>query len=633
MILMVKITFPDGSVEEHKDGITPAEIAKMLGARLYKDALAAKVNEKVVDLSYPIKEDCKIEILTFDSKEGKEVYWHSSSHIMAAAVKRLYPDAHFGIGPSIEEGFYYDFDNLKINENDLVKIEEEIKKIIKEDSPFERREISKEEARKLFSKEKFKLELIDGLEDDTVSIYKIGDFTDLCRGPHVPSSGKIGVIKLIKLAGAYWRGDSNNPMLQRIYGISFRTQKELDSFVDLRRKAEERDHRKIGTELDLYSFHEEAPGMPFFHPKGVVIWNELLKFWREEHRKAGYVEAKTPIILNKQLWERSGHWDHYKENMYFTKIDDMDFAVKPMNCPGGMLIYKTRIHSYRELPIRMAEVGLVHRHELSGVLSGLFRVRALHQDDAHIFMTKKQIKDEIIGVIKLTDKIYKTFGLEYHMELSTRPKNSIGTDEQWEAAEAGLKEALEALKINYKLNPGDGAFYGPKIDFHIKDALGRNWQCGTIQLDMAMPEKFDLTYVEEDNKPHRVVMIHRTIYGALERFIGILVEHYGGAFPVWLSPVQVRIVPVSDKNLKFAEEVKRELEKNDIRVEIDYTSTTVEYKVRNAQLQKIPYALTVGEKEEKNKTLAVRTRDGKVTFGVGIEDFVKQILENIENKK
>ncbi len=630
---MVKITFPDGSVEEHKDGIAPAEIAKMLGARLSKDALAAKVNDKVVDLSYPIKEDCKIEILTFDSKEGKEVYWHSSSHIMAAAVKRLYPDAHFGIGPSIEEGFYYDFDNLKINENDLVKIEEEIKKIIKEDLHFERREISKEEARKLFSKEKFKLELIDGLEDDIVSTYRLGDFVDLCRGPHVPSSGKIGVMKLIKLAGAYWRGDSNNPMLQRIYGISFRTQKELDSFVDLRRKAEERDHRKIGTELDLYSFHEEAPGMPFFHPKGFVIWEELLKFWREEHKKAGYVEVKTPIILSKKLWEISGHWDHYRENMYFTKIDDADFAVKPMNCPGGFLIYKSRSHSYRELPIRMAEVGLVHRHELSGVLSGLFRVRAFHQDDAHIFMTTKQIKDEIIGVIKLFEKIYKTFGLEYRIELSTRPKNSIGTEEQWEAAEKGLKEALETLKIDYKLNPGDGAFYGPKIDFHLKDALGRTWQCGTIQLDMAMPERFDLTYIEEDNKPHRVIMIHRTVYGALERFIGILVEHYGGAFPVWLSPVQVRIVPVSDKNLKFAEEVKKELEKNDIRVEIDYTSTTVEYKVRNVQLQKIPYALTVGEKEEKNKTLAVRTRDGKVKFGVSIEDFVKQILDEIESRK
>ena len=630
---MVKITFPDGSVEEHKDSIAPAEIAKMLGARLSKDALAAKVNDKVVDLSYPIKEDCKIEILTFDSKEGKEVYWHSSSHIMAAAVKRLYPDVHFGIGPSIEEGFYYDFDNLKINENDLVKIEDEIKKIIKEDSPFERREISKEEARKLFSKEKFKLELIDGLEDDTVSTYRLGDFVDLCRGPHVPSSGKIGVVKLIKLAGAYWRGDSNNPMLQRIYGISFRTQKELDSFVDLRRKAEERDHRKIGTELDLYSFHEEAPGMVFMHPKGMIIWNELLNFWRKEHQKRGYKEVKTPIILSKKLWEISGHWDHYKDNMYFTKIDKADFGIKPMNCAGGVLIYKNTIRSYKELPLRLAEVGLVHRHELSGVLSGLFRVRSFHQDDAHIFCTREQIKDEVVNLIDFIDYFYKTFGLDYIVKLSTKPEDYMGSDDIWEIATKSLIDALKTRNIKYEIDEGGGVFYGPKIDFHIKDALGRIWQCATIQLDFQMPERFDLNYVGEDNKPHRVTMLHRVIYGALERFLGIIVEHYGGAFPVWLSPVQVRIVPVSDKNLKFAEEVKKELEKNDIRVEIDYTSTTVEYKVRNAQLQKIPYVLTVGEKEEKNKTLAVRTRDGKVKFGVNAEDFVKQILEEIANKK
>jgi threonyl-tRNA synthetase len=630
---MVKITFPDGTTEEYKDGITPAEIAKMLGARLFKDALAAKVNDEIVNLNYPLKKDCKIEILTFDSKEGKEVYWHSSSHVMASAVKKLYPDVHFGIGPSIDEGFYYDFDNLKIEESDLVKIEGEIKKIIAQDIPFEMKVISKEEARKLFSNEKFKLELIDGLEGDTASTYKIGDFVDLCKGPHVSSTGKLGAVKLIKLAGAYWRGDSNNPMLQRIYGITFRTQKELDAYLELRRKAEEMDHRKIGTELDLYSFHEEAPGVPFFHPKGMIIWNELMKFWKEEHQRAGYVEVKTPIILNKRLWERSGHWDHYRENMYFTKIDEMDYAIKPMNCPGGILIYKTKIHSYRELPLRMAEVGLVHRHELSGVLSGLFRVRAFHQDDAHIFMTTNQIKDEIINVVKLTDKIYKTFGLEYHMELSTRPENSIGSDEQWEAAEKGLEEALKTLGVDYKLNLGEGAFYGPKIDFHLKDALGRTWQCGTIQLDMTMPEKFDLNYIEEDNRRHRVVMIHRTIYGAIERFLGILVEHYGGAFPVWLSPVQVILLQVSEKNAKFVKEIKQELEENDIRVMVDDSSNTVEHKVRDAQLQKIPYMITIGNKEEENKTLAVRTRDGKVKFGVKIEDFTKQILDDIKNKK
>jgi threonyl-tRNA synthetase len=630
---MVKITFPDGSTEEYKDGITPAEIAKMLGARLFKDALAAKVNDEIVNLNYPLKKDCKIEILTFDSKEGKEVYWHSSSHVMASAVKKLYPDVHFGIGPSIDEGFYYDFDNLKIEESDLVKIEGEIKKIIAQDIPFEMKVISKEEARKLFSNEKFKLELIDGLEGDTASTYKTGDFVDLCKGPHVPSTGKLGAVKLIKLAGAYWRGDSNNPMLQRIYGITFRTQKELDAYLELRRKAEEMDHRKIGTELDLYSFHEEAPGVPFFHPKGMIIWNELMKFWKEEHQKAGYVEVKTPIILNKRLWERSGHWDHYRENMYFIKIDEMDYAVKPMNCPGGILIYKTKIHSYRELPLRMAEVGLVHRHELSGVLSGLFRVRAFHQDDAHIFMTTNQIKDEIINVVKLTDKIYKTFGLEYHMELSTRPENSIGSDEQWESAEKGLEEALKTLGVDYKLNPGDGTFYGPKIDFHLKDALGRTWQCGTIQLDMTMPEKFDLNYIEEDNRQHRVVMIHRTIYGAIERFLGILVEHYGGAFPVWLSPVQVILLQVSEKNAKFVKEIKQELEENDIRVTVDNSSNTVEHKVRDAQLQKIPFMITIGNKEEESKTLAVRTRDGKVKFGVDSKEFIKQILDDIKNKK
>jgi threonyl-tRNA synthetase len=629
---MVKITFPDGSINEYKDGITPGEVAKSIGERLGRDALAAKIDDDIVDLNRSISKDCKIQILTFDSKEGKDVYWHSSSHVMAAAVKKIYPNILFGIGPSIDEGFYYDFDNLNITPDDLPKIEAEIRNIIKQDLRFERSDISKEEAKKIFKNEKFKLELIEGLEGN-ISTYKIGDFTDLCRGPHVPSSGKIGAIKLLKIAGAYWKGDSKNPMLQRIYAISFRTQKELDAFVDLKKKAEERDHRKIGTELDLYSFHDEAPGMPFFHPKGMVIWNELMNFWREEHKKAGYVEAKTPIILNRQLWERSGHWDHYKENMYFTKVDDVDFAVKPMNCPGGMLIFKSRNHSYRELPIRLAEIGLVHRHELSGVLNGLFRVRAFHQDDAHIFMTPNMIKDEVLGVINLIDKFYKVFGFEYHMELSTRPSSSVGSEEQWEAAEAGLRGAMEAIGAKYKLNPGDGAFYGPKIDFHLKDALGRTWQCGTIQLDMAMPDRFDLNYIEEDNKQHRPVMIHRVVFGSFERFIGILVEHYGGAFPVWLSPMQARIVPVSDKSLEYAETVKKELENSSIRVEIDYGATTLEYKVRNAQLQKIPFILTVGEKESASKTIAVRTREGKVTFGVKIEDFSKQIIEDIKSKK
>jgi len=630
---MVKITFPDGSIEEHKDGITPLEIAEIIGKGLTRDALAAKVNEKIVDLDYKIEENCKIEILTFDHKEGKQVYWHSSSHILAVAVKKLYPNVKFGIGPAIQEGFYYDFDNLKISDEDLEKIEEEMKKIIEGDIKFEKMVVSKKEARKMLADEPYQLELMEELEGDKVTFYRLKDVLDMCRGPHVPSTGKIGAVKLLKIAGAYWRGDSNNPMLQRIYGITFRTQKELDAFLDLRKKAEERDHRRIGVELDLYSFHDEAPGMPFFHPKGMIVWNELLKFWREEHRKAGYVEVKTPIILNKSLWETSGHWDKYRENMYFTKIDEVDYGVKPMNCPGGILIYKTRVHSYRELPLRVAEVGLVHRHELSGVLSGLFRVRAFHQDDAHIYMTEDQIKDEIIGVIRLTDKIYKAFGFEYRVELSTKPENCIGTDDQWEAAEAGLKKALEALNMDFKLNPGDGAFYGPKIDYHLKDALGRTWQCGTIQLDMTMPEKFDLSYVGEDNRQHRTVMIHRTIYGSLERFMGILVEHYAGAFPVWLSPEQVRIVPVADRNLKFAENVKNQLSEMGIRVGVDYSSNTVEYKIRNSELQKIPYTLTVGDKEEKNKTVAVRDRSGEVEYDVKIDKFIKRIRDEIEKKK
>ncbi len=630
---MVKITFPDGSTEEHKDGITPLEIAKMIGKRLFKDALAAKVNEEIVDLNFKIKEDCKLKILTFDHEEGKKVYWHSTAHVLAAAVKELYPEVLLGIGPPIEEGFYYDFDNLEISEKDLPKIEEKMREIIKKDLPFERIEVSKSEAKKIFSGEKYKLELIDELEGEKVTIYKLGRFVDLCKGPHVPSSGKIKVIKLLKLAGAYWKGDSKNPMLQRIYGISFYSEKQLERFLELKRMAEERDHRKIGQKLDLFSFHEESPGMAFMHPKGMIIWNTLLDFWREEHKKAGYREIKTPIVLSKKLWERSGHWDHYKENMYFVKIDENDFAIKPMNCPGCILVYKTTSHSYKEFPLRISEIGLVHRHELSGVLSGLFRVRCFHQDDAHIFVTPEQIKNEIVNIIKLTDKIYNVFGFKYHVELSTRPENAMGSIEIWDKAEKALKNALEETGIKYKLNPGEGAFYGPKIDFHIKDALGRTWQCGTIQLDFFMPERFDLKYIGPDNKEHIPVMIHRTIYGSLERFIGVLVEHYGGAFPVWLSPIQVRIIPVSERHLEYAEKVKSLLEKNSVRVEVDSTKATVEYRVRNGELQKIPYLLTVGDKEVKNNTVAVRTRDGKVEFNVKIEDFLKRILEEIDKKK
>jgi len=635
---MVKVTFPDGSTEEHKDGITPAEIAKMIGKRLFKDALAAKVNGEVVDLNHKIEKDSKIEILTFDYKEGKDIYWHSSSHILAAAVKNLFPNVKFGIGPSIEDGFYYDFDNVKFSEEDLVKIEEEMRKIIKKELPFDRKVITKEEAKKFFDKENYKLELIEELEGDKVTIYQLGDFFDLCKGPHVPSSGKIGAIKLLRLAGAYWRGDSKNPMLQRIYGISFQTEKQLNAFLELRKKAEESDHRNLGQRLDLYSFQEEGPGMVFLHPKGTIIWNELLKFWREEHKKRGYKEVKTPVILSKKLWEISGHWDHYKDNMYFTKIDEADYGIKPMNCAGAVLIYKNTKRSYRELPLRLAEIGLVHRHELSGVLSGLFRVRSFYQDDAHIFCTEEQVKKEIKEVFDFVDYFYKTFGFKYQVKLAEQPEDFMGSDKLWQTAIGNLKKVEKIIVKEYDLGKFEvdkdgGVFYGPKIDFHVKDSLGRTWQLATIQLDFQIPERFNLTYVGEDNKPHPVTMIHRVIYGSLERFFGILVEHYGGAFPVWLSPIQVRILPVTDRNFKYAEEVEKELLNNDIRVEIDSSSSTVEYKVRNAELQKIPYILTIGDKEVKNKTVAVRGRDGKVKFDVKLDDFLKQILDEIKEKR
>jgi len=606
----------------------------MLGARLFKDALAAKINDEIVDLNYKIEKDCKIEILTFDHKEGKQVYWHSTSHILAAVVKKLFPKAKFGIGPSIEEGFYYDFDNVSFTDKDLEKMEGEMKKIIKKDIPFERKIISKKEAEKVFVKEQYKLELIKELEDNKISIYKLGDFVDFCKGPHVPSSGKIGAVKLLKLAGAYWRGDSKNPMLQRIYGISFQTEKQLKAFIELRKKAEESDHRNLGQRLDLYSFHEEAPGMVFLHPKGMIIWNELLKFWREEHEKGGYQEIRTPVILSKKLWEISGHWDHYKDNMYFTKIDEVDYAIKPMNCVGAVLIYKNTKRSYRELPLRLAELGLVHRHELSGVLSGLFRVRSFYQDDAHIFCTEEQVDEEIKKLFDFVDYFYKTFGFEYQVKLAKKPEDYMGSDKLWNIAIGNLQEVVKIKVKTYDLDEAGGVFYGPKIDFYIKDALGRTWQLATIQLDFQIPERFDLTYVGKDNKSHRVVMIHRTIYGSLERFFGILVEHYGGAFPVWLSPVQVILLPVADRNVKFAnEKVKQKLEEGGIRIEIDESSNTLEHKVRDAQLQKIPFIITIGDKEEKNETLAIRTRDGKVKYDVKIDDFLKQILDEIKKKE
>lgn len=556
---------------------------------------------------------------------------HSASHVLAQAVISLYPNVKLGIGPAIEDGFYYDFDNLKITEEDLPKIEAKMKEIIKQDLKFIKLEKTKKDAEKVLIDQPYKLELLH--EIDKPTFYQDGNFIDLCAGHHVNSTKEIKAIKLLSIAGAYWKGDSKNQMLTRIYGIAFTTEDELKKYLFIREEAEKRDHRKIGKQLDLFSFHDEAPGFAFWHPKGIIIWNELLDFWRKEHKKAGYKEIKTPIVLNKELWLQSGHWDHYRESMYFTKIDEKDYAVKPMNCPGGILVYKNSLHSYRELPLRLAEVGLVHRHELSGVLAGLFRVRAFHQDDAHIYCTEEQIKSEVKKMIQLFDYFYnKIFKLEYHLELSTRPEKAMGSLELWGKAEKALAEALTEEKIDYKLNPGDGAFYGPKIDFHLKDCLGRTWQCGTIQLDFQMPERFDLSYEGADGKKHIPVMLHRTLYGSVERFIGILTEHHAGKFPLWLSPVQVKVLTVNDRNVEFAKEVVEKLKEHDIRVELDDRTETIPKKVRDAQLEKVNYSVTIGDKEIENKTLAIRSREGKVQFGVKIEDFIKQVTKEIEDK-
>jgi len=554
---------------------------------------------------------------------------HSASHILATAVKHLYPKAKLGIGPAIEDGFYYDFDNLKITPNDLKKIEKEMQKIIAADYKFKKRKITQKEAKKLFKNEKYKLDLLKDIKSPI--IYVNDDFTDLCSGPHISSTKKIKAFKLLSIAGAYWKGSSSNKMLTRIYGIAFKTKDELKEFIHLCQEAEKRNHIKLGKQIGLFSFHPEAPGFPFWHNKGLILWEELMKYWKEEHNKENYLEIRTPIILNKKLWEQSGHWEHYKENMYFTKIDNKDFAIKPMNCPGGILIYKETLHSYRELPLKVAEIGLVHRHELSGVLNGLFRVRSFFQDDAHIYCTEEQIKDEVIKVIKLTDRIYKTFGLEYHMELSTRPKKSIGTATMWKTAEKALEDALKKIKADYKLNPGDGAFYGPKIDFHIKDSLNRTWQCGTIQLDFAMPERFNLTYESSDGKKHQSIMLHRTIYGSIERFIAILIEHYAGKFPLWLAPVQVKLLTLTSKNEKFAQQVLEKLKEKGIRIEEDFRQESINKKVREAQLEKVPKITVIGDKEQKTKSIALRKENGKIKVEK-IDTFIRNCLKEIKNK-
>ena len=628
---MIKVTLKDGSVKEFENELSVLEIAKSISEGLARAVVAASVNDQVVGLDYIVKEDCTLNLFKFDDVEGKDVFRHTSAHMLAQAIKRLYPEAKFAIGPSIENGFYYDIDlDQRLTMEDLQKIESEMKKIAKEDLKVERYELPKEEAL-AWAKENgeiYKEELINELpEGEVISFYKQGDFTDLCRGPHLPSTKKVKAVKLLSIAGAYWRGDEKNKMLQRIYGISFEKNKDLEQYLHLLEEAKKRDHRKLGKELELFFIPEEGPGFPLFMPKGMQLKNALLDFWRQVHREDNYVEIETPIILNRHLWETSGHWYHYKENMYTVKIDDQDFAIKPMNCPGGMLYYKSKPHSYRDFPMRVAELGRVHRHELSGALHGLMRVRAFTQDDAHIFMLPEQIKDEIKGVVKLIDSVYKTFGFEYHLELSTRPEDSMGTDEEWETAENGLREALEELNLPYILNEGDGAFYGPKIDFHLKDCLGRTWQCGTIQLDMQLPQRFDISYVGQDGEKHRPVMIHRVALGSIERFIGILIEQYAGKFPVWLAPTQVKILPISDKYMDYANEVKKALFDAGVRVEMDDRAEKIGFKIREAQLQKVPYMLVVGEKEAAENQVAVRSRDKGEMGSMNLADFVSMVVK------
>lgn len=634
---MLQITLPNGEVRSYPDGIIPLEIARDISPRLAKEALVARVNGLLVDLTRPIERDATVEFYTFEDELGQRVYRHSAAHILAQAVKRLYPGTKLAIGPAIAEGFYYDFDTPRsFTPEDLERIENEMRAIIKEDLPIQRLEVSREEAIRLFQEagEPYKVELIQELPDEEIiSCYRQGEFIDLCTGPHVPSTGRIKSIKLLNLAGAYWRGNERNKMLQRVYGTSFPKESLLKEYLARLEEAKKRDHRRLGVELGLYSIHEEGPGFPFFHPKGMVLRNELERFWREEHAKRGYQEIKTPIILRQELWERSGHWDHYRENMYFTSIDGENYAIKPMNCPGSIIIYKSRMHSYRELPIRLGELGLVHRHELSGVLHGLMRVRSFTQDDAHIFARPDQLEDEIIGIIDLVEYFYHDiFGFTYHVELSTKPENAMGSDEIWEMATGALQRALERKGLAYKVNEGDGAFYGPKIDFHLRDCLGRTWQCGTIQVDFLMPEKFDLFYVGQDAQRHRPVMVHRVIFGSLERFIAILTEHFAGAFPVWLAPVQVKVLPIADRHHPYAEQITELLLAQNIRAELDARNEKINYKIREAQIQKVPYMLIIGDREVAEEKVGVRHRAWGDLGGMSLAGFLKRIKDEIATK-
>ena len=633
----MKITLKDGVVKEFDNAVSVLEIAKSISEGLARNACAGIVDGEVKDLRFVVDKDAEVSICTFEDEAGKMAFRHTASHILAQAVKRLYPEAKIAIGPAIADGFYYDFDREKaFTQEELEALEVEMKKIAKEDIPIERFELPRAEAIKYMEEreEPYKVELIQDLpEDAVISFYKQGDFTDLCAGPHLMSTKTVKAIKLTSVAGAYWRGSEKNKMLSRIYGTAYPKASELDAYLTMMEEAKKRDHRKLGKELGLFMMHEAGPGFPFFLPKGMVLKNTLLDYWREIHRKAGYVEISTPVILNRSLWETSGHWDHYKNNMYTTVIDGEDYAIKPMNCPGGVLVYASEPRSYRDLPLRMGELGLVHRHEKSGQLHGLMRVRCFTQDDAHIFMTPEQIKDEIKGVAGLINEVYSLFGFQYHVELSTRPEDSMGSDEDWEMATDALRSALDELQLPYVVNEGDGAFYGPKIDFHLVDCIGRTWQCGTIQLDFQLPQRFELEYVGADGEKHRPVMIHRVVFGSIERFIGILIEHFAGAFPTWLAPVQVKVLPISDKYMDYAQNVLNKLTEAGIRAEVDTRAEKIGYKIREAQTAKIPYMLVVGQKEEEENTVSVRSRAAGDEGARSLDTFIADILKEIETKE
>ncbi len=633
---MIHITLPDGSVKEFESGVTAFDVAEAISPRLRKAVLAAEIDGERHDAFAPIDHDCSLKLLTFNDEDGRWTLRHTGSHVLAQAVKKVRPEAKLAIGPAIDNGFYYDFDvDEPFTPDDLVLIEKEMAKIVEEKLPLERFELPREEAIKFMAErgEPYKVELIEDLpEDAVISFYKQGDFVDLCAGPHVENTGKVKNFKLMSIAGAYWRGSEKNKMLQRIYGTAFEKKSDLDEYITRIEEAKKRDHRKIGRELGLFTIMDEGPGFPFFLPKGMVLRNTLIDYWREVHKRYGYVEISTPIILNRTLWERSGHWGHYKNNMYTTVIDDEDFAIKPMNCPGGMLVYKLEPHSYRELPLRCGELGLVHRHELSGALHGLFRVRCFTQDDAHIFMTREQMKDEIKGVAKLFDEVYSLFGLKYTIELSTMPEDHIGTEEEWIENQEILKAAITEMGKEFVINEGDGAFYGPKLDFHLEDCLGRTWQCGTIQLDSQLPERFELEYMGADGLKHRPVMIHRVVFGSIERFIGVITEHFAGAFPTWLSPVQVKVMAMTDRTAEQTKAIAAELEAAGLRVECDLRNEKIGFKIREAQMQKIPYMLIIGDKEVENGVVAVRSRKGGDLGTMPLADFKAKVVEEVTTR-